>query len=216
VSDSRPCWQTIGVWGDVEPRCPELDRVIHCRNCEVFHRGGQRMFDREPPADYGIGWAEAIVQQRRDTRMQRVIVFRLAVEFFALTLQSLVRVVEWRGVRSVPHRRDETLLGLVNLEGELQLCVSLEALFDLPRFDVPAPSGRARMLVLGEGAPEFVVPVEEPVSLRDIALEELEAVPVTLGQSSSPYVRGLFTWRDQRVGLLDDELVLGALRRRLA
>ena len=37
------CWNKIGVWGNQE--CPELERVIHCRNCPVYSSAAARLLD---------------------------------------------------------------------------------------------------------------------------------------------------------------------------
>lgn len=210
-----PCWLTIGVWGREEPRCPELERVTHCHNCPVFHEGGRHLFDREPETGYGAGWVESLQRLRRDTRERPILVFRLAGELFALTLDALVAVSEWRPIRTIPHRRDETLLGLVNLGGELRVCVSLEVLFDLARPDPAVRPPKGRLLLIGRGAPEWAVPVEETVTMREVVLDDLVSAPATVQYSSSPYVRGMLEWRGRDVAVLDEELLLGALGRRV-
>ena len=181
----------------------------------MFHHGGLGLFDREPEPGYGAGWAESLERLKRDPRERPVLVFRLAGELFALTLDALVAVSEWRPIRTIPHRRDETLLGLVNFGGELQVCVSLEVLFDLPRPDPAARPPKGRLLVVGRHAPEWVVPVEETVTLREVVLDELVPAPTTVQHSTSPYVRGIFAWDGRDVAVLDEELLLGALARRV-
>lgn len=177
---------------------------------------GRAMFDREPPADYGIGWAEAMERLRPDPRERTVLVFRVGGERLALDLGAVASVSDWRVVRTVPHRRDPSLLGIVNIDGELQICVSLEALFDLPPPDLAQPAASARLLVLGRGSREWVVPVAEAIGLKQVVFEELSPVPSTLAKSTSPYVRGLFDMDGQNVGVLDEELLLASLRRRFA
>jgi chemotaxis-related protein WspD len=179
-------------------------------------RDVRALFDREPPPDYGIGWTDAMARLRQDPRERTLLVFRIGGERLALSLGAVVSVSGWRAIHSVPHRRDETLLGIVNIDGELQLCVSLEVLFDLPRPDIARPAPTARLLVLGHGAAVWVVPVTETIGLRQVVLEELSRVPATLQQSTSPYVRGLFESGEHHVGVLDDELLLGSLQRRFA
>ena len=35
------CWNQIGVQGDAT--CPELPKVVHCRNCPVYAAGGRAL-----------------------------------------------------------------------------------------------------------------------------------------------------------------------------
>jgi Magnesium chelatase, subunit ChlI len=39
--ERNDCWNQIGVFGD--GTCPELAKVIHCRNCPVYAAGGRSL-----------------------------------------------------------------------------------------------------------------------------------------------------------------------------
>ena len=74
------CWNKIGVWGDRE--CPELKRVIHCRNCIVYSSAAAQLLGAELPPDYLGHWAthfatEPIIQSRQ---MQAAFIFRVGAE----------------------------------------------------------------------------------------------------------------------------------------
>jgi chemotaxis signal transduction protein len=63
---------------------------------------------------------------------------------------------------------------------------------------------------------EWAVLVQDTLTLHEVSDDDLSAPPSTISASASPYVRGLFTWHDEHVGLLDEELVLATLGRRIA
>jgi chemotaxis-related protein WspD len=211
------CWTSIGVWGRGEPKCPELDRVVHCRNCEVFSAAARALLDREAPSGYGREWststAAALAEQQA---AEPTLVFRIGSELFALGVPWVAQVAERRAVRSLPHVRDEVLLGIVNVEGDLRPCVSLEVLFGQARPDVGASRPHGRLLVIGRERSEWAVPVDEALAIHRLPGGALEQVPATVARSSHPFLTGMFPWRGQRVGLLDADLVLGAIARRLA
>jgi chemotaxis-related protein WspD len=210
------CWKEIGVWAPTRPSCPELDRVTHCRNCDVFREAGRQLLDREPPDGYGRGWAESL-EALREAAGRPVLVFRVAGgELLALSASVLHEVLEWRPIRTVPHQREGLVLGLVSLGGELQVCVSIEALLDLPRPDPATRPPRGRLLAIGTRGTEWAVLAQEALTLHEVTEDDLAPPPSTVSASPSPYVRGLFTWHGQHVGLLDEELVLATLRRRIA
>lgn len=60
-----------------------------------------------------------------------VVIFRLHKEWLALKASIFKEVTELAVVRTLPHRSNETFLGLVNIRGELQLCISLHHLLGL-------------------------------------------------------------------------------------
>ncbi|MFM9961437.1 MAG: chemotaxis protein CheW [Planctomycetaceae bacterium] len=125
------CWNQIGVTGDRS--CPELQKHVHCRNCPVFTAAGQRLFEREPPAVYLAEWtkrlAEPEVVAERDTIS--VLIFRVGEEWLAFDIGLLVEIAEPRPIHTLPQRSNEILAGLVNIRGELELCVSLGGLLGI-------------------------------------------------------------------------------------
>ena len=77
------CWNRIGVFGD--KRCPQLERHIHCRNCEVYSAAAIALLDRygtqlEPDSNaYGQAEANAELGEQRS-----LLIFRLGEEWLAL------------------------------------------------------------------------------------------------------------------------------------
>jgi chemotaxis-related protein WspD len=218
TADGGRCWRSFGVWGDARPRCAALDRVVHCRDCEVFQAAGLELFDRELPDAYGGEWAEALATQMADERVPRtaVLIFDVGGELMALPLDAVVEIAEWRPIHSLPHKRDPVLLGVVNVGGELRLCASLGALFGDASAPRPGQADRGRLIVIGEGKPEWIVVADAALSVHRAALDAIEPPPATVDRSAVPFLRGIFTWRGRQVALLDAELVLAALRRRVS
>lgn len=211
------CWLTIGVWGRQEPRCSELPRVVHCQNCEVYQRAGRALLDYVPPEGYEAEWAGVVAGLLGEPVSTRegVVLFRIGGELFALPLEAVREVVAWRTIRTIPNRAD-AVLGLVNVRGDLHLCVSLEVLFDGKRPSLADVGPRARLLRIGDDTGEWAIAVEEVLGLPAVDAGSLRDVPVTLFKSGSAYVRGVFDYQGEPVGWLDVELLLAALRRRLA
>jgi chemotaxis-related protein WspD len=122
------CWKHIGVVGD--GTCPELAAVVHCRNCPVFVAAGMRLFEREPPADYVEEQTRLLARKEtaESSDTVAVAVFRIGEEWLAFAVDVVVEVCEPRIIHRIPHRSNDRLLGLVNIRGELQLCIGLGSL----------------------------------------------------------------------------------------
>src|SRR5437764_5192776 len=155
------CWHRIGVTGDRS--CPELIAFIHCRNCPVFAAAARTFFDRPAPEGYLTGWTRWLADSdglgprgqtqangdddEHDPLAQRegvsVLIFRLGGEWLAFRTRAVVEVTTPRPVHRVPHRSNRVVTGLVNLQGQAQLCVSMHGLLGV---DVPASSPRLVVL----------------------------------------------------------------------
>src|SRR5580698_2152106 len=138
------CWNKIGVTGDRS--CPELDTFIHCRNCPVYAAAARTFFDRPATEGYLAEWSrwlgssvaldvrgektgEADTGARAsDGEAVSVLIFRLGAEWLAFRTRAVAEVTTPRPVHRIPHRSNQVLVGLVNLQGQVQLCVSLRGL----------------------------------------------------------------------------------------
>ncbi len=208
------CWTRIGVWGD--NTCPELPRVSHCRNCDVYAASGRRLLDRPAPADYLETWTAVLADEKMASHAATLpyLVFRVGQTWLSFSASSLREITEPSVVRSVPHRPREILLGLVNVRGELHPCVSLHTLFGE---EAAAHRSRsARFLVARWEGEDWVFPVDQVDGMHDVNVKEIEPLPVTLTNVSVVYTQGLFHFADRTVAIIDEPLLFGALAQRIA
>src|SRR5712675_1968659 len=105
VENHEACWQSIGVYGNGE--CRELQKFVHCRNCPVYSHSALRLLDRPLPTDYRAEWAAHFAREQKHSPRTKTsaVVFRIDAEW----------------------------LGLVNIRGELLICVSLSRLLGLEK-----------------------------------------------------------------------------------
>lgn len=206
------CWAAVGTWGD--GTCPVLATAVHCRNCDVFANTGRQLLDREPPADYIRGWTTVLAEARKDDgdRHRVALVVSLGDSYYALPVSICREAMDAQPIRRIPHRSDDAVLGLVGIRGELRICLSLAAL----GLDDDGKGQHTKMVLLERDGREWVVPVGDIHGIQRFGDADVEPVPLTVSQSPNPFTIGLLRWQDRRVGLLDDELLLATLARRLS
>lgn len=208
------CWKRIGTWGDRS--CAELKTHLHCRNCPIYSAGATRLLDAEVSEAYLAAHARHYAESKREVRLRArsVVVFRVAQEWFALATEVFREVAPLRAVHSLPHRRDRIVLGLVNIRGELLVCVSLGAALGLA---AEAQRDRsARLAVVARESDRFVFVADEVAGLHRFDDADLGPVPATLAHAQATYTRGMINWRERPVGVIDDQLLFYSLNRSLA
>jgi chemotaxis-related protein WspD len=212
------CWQRIGVYGD--GKCPELPKFIHCRNCPVYSAAAHQLLDRPLPAQYRGEWTAHFAKKEQLVPPVRtsVVLFRINAEWLGLPARAFQEVAEHRAIHSLPHRRLEIVLGLVNIRGELLISVSLAKLLGLEKFTTrPKQSaGYDRLLVASWEGSRLVFPVDEVHGIHRFQASELREAPSTVSKANSTYTQGIFFWRDKPVGFLDPAPLFAALNRSLA
>ena len=164
-------------------------------------------------------WTEHFAQPKKLAAPARTsaLVFRINAEWLALPTQAFQEVAERRPVHSLPHRRQGIVLGLVNIRGELLICVSLGHLLGLER----TPSGQTRrrtydrLLVANWDGNRLVFPADEVRGIHRFQMSELKEPPATLAKSNLSYTQGLLPWQGRTVGFLDADLLFSSLNRSL-
>ena len=210
VADS--CWHRVGVWGDRS--CPELAKVTHCHNCPVFAAAGRRFLDAKPPRGYLDEWTARLAAPESADRGDElsVLVFRLGEEWLAMPIAALVEVTQPRAPHRVPHRGG-LLAGLVNIRGELHLCVRLDLLLGLARGEQTPDN--PRLVVIRRESEGWVFTADEVDQVHRFPVRELTPTPPTLSRAAARVTRGVVVKDGRAVGVLDEARVFHALAERI-
>jgi chemotaxis-related protein WspD len=218
------CWREIGISGDRS--CIELTTLIHCRNCSVYTRNARQIFDRPLPDEItelagssrldatpvNSDWSFAQSDPDDELGRNAVAIFRLEQEWFSLPATMFHSIVPWASPRPIPHRSNEFLQGLVNVRGELLLCVSLARLLELPKADRPSP--QHRLAIIEWEGDRWTFPVDEFQGIETIPPPTLLSPPATVLRASQTYTHSLLPWTDRTINCLDETLIFNALARK--
>ncbi len=208
------CWGTIGVTGDRS--CPELATFVHCRNCPVFFGAARELFEQPAPDGYAGSWTAIVAQEAPAvSEAMSVLLFRIGEEWLALETSLFAEVAELRPVHRVAHRSHTLVSGLVNIRGQLHLCVAMDRLLEVAPGRPKDARARAleRLAVLQSGAESWVFRVAEVHGVHRFEVRTLGPPPATLSAPLLAVTRGLFPWEGRRVGLLHGENLVAALRK---
>ncbi|MEO0795441.1 MAG: chemotaxis protein CheW [Verrucomicrobiota bacterium] len=176
-----------------------------------------RLLDRSPPEGYLDDWQQRLRDKEddHDRETQGVLVFRLFDEWLAIEAKIVKEITADASVHRIPQRTNEVLRGLVNVRGELQICVSLRSLLslrDTGEKHILSRRVHPRMIVFQGEDGAFVFRADEVYGVHPLEMDTLQDSPVTVSKAMATYTRGLFTLREIKVGLLDHELILHSLR----
>jgi chemotaxis-related protein WspD len=213
------CWNRIGVSGDMS--CPELKKHIHCRNCPVYSAAATDLLNRDLPANYLDECTRHVAQQKSEAAgdTQSVVVFRIGSEWLALPTAVFKEIVGIRSIHSLPHRRNGVVLGLANIRGELLVCISLRQILRLDETpetkNEKLRTAHARMLFIQHEGLRAVCPVDEVFGVHRFRPREIMPVPATLARATMTYTKGVISWPQGALGLLDEDLLFYTLNRGL-
>ncbi|HEB85860.1 MAG TPA: purine-binding chemotaxis protein CheW [Gammaproteobacteria bacterium] len=219
--DIEDCWNRIGVWARVGERCPELERVIHCYNCDVYSRASRSILEQDFPAEYQQEWTEVYAREERVRQpggYSSVVIFRLGEEWFALASRLIGEVARMKPIHRLPHVDSSIVKGLVNIRGELKICVSLGEVLGLEKVSLTRVGEHVvfdRIIIAHHDDGQFVFPVSEVHGIHHYQDENLGGVPVTVSKATATYTLGVLNWEDRCVACLDHELLFYSLNKKL-
>jgi chemotaxis-related protein WspD len=239
---STDCWNQIGINGDRS--CPELQTQIHCRNCPVFASAARTFFDRSAPDEYLTEWtqwlsgaggrqtaAADLLEGEEGTRVS-VLIFRIGDEWLAIRTPTVSEVTLPRPLHRIPHRSNAVLLGLVNLRGQLQLCISLRSLLGIEAAngqvevtaastekqadgsrDAAAAAGTRLVVIRDRDRSEiWVFPADEVLGVHRLPRAKLRSVSSSLANPEVSFSQAILSWQDRSVSFLDESRIFAALR----
>ncbi|MGO1068777.1 chemotaxis protein CheW [Lysobacter sp. CA199] len=191
---------------------------------DASHSAVARLLDRAP--DHGELQSATlhVAAREQDLRSltRTLFVFRLGSEWLGLPAAVADEVIEPRPIHGLPHRREGVVRGLVNVRGQLTVCVALEALLQLqPGAVAERPGARRnllskRLVVLSVHDQRLAFESDEVHGSHRYDPAAVGNVPATVALSGAPFSTGVLSMDGGRsVGLLDVELMIGAINRRL-
>lgn len=207
------CWNRIGVWRTGQERCPELDQIIHCRNCPVFSKIGRKLLKTEAPPEYRSEWTKILSSEKelKQMNLKSAFVFRAGSEWLALPSHLIQEVVNMGPIHSIPNIDSKSLRGLVNIHGRLQLCVSIGRVLGLERLERteeqldPEYISPERLVVVKQDDHIVAFPVSEVKGIVRYTQDMLKDPPITVSGSQAVYTVGILHMDNKDIGLLKDK-----------
>jgi chemotaxis-related protein WspD len=165
-------------------------------------------------------WAHMLAQAHAAVRAAdtiSVLIFRLHTAWLGLPTWVCKEVAELRAIHTLPHRSGRTLLGLVNIRGELQMCMSLSQLLGLEHTQASGETlghqAYKRLVVVEQAQDRWVFLVDAVHGVYDVPQDALQAVPDA--EAARPFMQGMLDWQGQEVGYLDPVPLFAALHREI-
>ena len=211
------CWSRVGVWGRAD--CAELTKHIHCRNCPVYSHAAAALLDGAIPGGYLEECTAHVAAPKQPLASAAfsLLVFRINAEWFALPMSVLDEVVERRPIRTLPHARSPFVKGIVNIGGQLLVCVSLTRLLELPGRTEQEKTMQTifeRLLVITAPGGRLAIPVSEVAGPARCQADDLRATPATIEHSPAHFTLAVWPWQQCRhdaTGLVMESIHIGVL-----
>jgi chemotaxis-related protein WspD len=194
----------------------------HSTYQEIKDKGTEaalRLLERTPDPDYLDSWTELLGRPKKtpDKSGVSVIVFRLGNDWLAIETHVFSEVLSYKNIHRIPHRTNATLMGLVNYQGTLKLCLNMHHFLSIVEEDdenIKKLQGKfQRMVSIEHNHEQWIFPVDEVHGIFRVDHDQIKKPPVNLSKSKVNYLRGMIEWHGKHVAYIDYELLFYGLRR---
>lgn len=191
VEKGERCWDSIGIYGS--GTCELLDTYEHCRSCPIYLFSGRQLFKKEVNSDFVNDWTKIYSQEKENSEEQKksLVIFRIQNEWFALDTALFQEAISNKLIHIVPSRTNQYLYGVVNVNGELFLSVSMESLLGLQRV-ANNDLANKKLLVLNIEEQKYCFPIDEFGAVISVKLDSLEDIPNTLEKIENNLIINVF------------------------
>lgn len=189
---------------------------------EATQARARTLLDRPLPPGYREEWARHFARSEEDVEqageLRSIVLFRLGAEWLGLPSDLCGEVAEPCRIQSLPHRRDDNVLGLVNVRGELLVCISLARLLGVA--EEAGSAGQLavfrRLMVIGHEERRVAFEADEVHGIHVFHESECRAVPATIARAMSHVTKAVLPWQGRSVGRLDETVLLDLIDRSIA
>ncbi len=216
IENTAKCWKEIGVWG--LSTCEKLDKYIHCRHCPEYSKAGRQLLNRPIEKKSISEWTKQFSKEKTETQdiTLSVVIFRIENEWLAIRTEYFQEIQEWRQSHSIPFRTNRVFKGIVNINGELLLCISASELIGVGNKGVNIVDlAKKRLIILKSENLRYVIEADEFIGVISISQEELQKTPSTISKSPKSLSVRLFNFKKLQIGLLDQDKLFNTIEEEL-
>ena len=219
LEKGEKCWDSIGVFGS--GICELLDDYHHCKNCPVYALGGRHLLEREISPDMIREWTSIIslpkVSESRDKTS--VVIFRIADEWLGLNTNVFQEAVVSKFIHYVPSRTNDFFHGIINVNGELLMCISLAKFLNLPAVIQESESGREKqfknILIVFDKNYRYAFPADEFFGVSSLSKDEMSNPPLTVSKADNTITKAIISHQNKKISIIDEEKLFALINRKV-
>lgn len=112
----------------------------------------------------------------------RVVIFRVAAQYYALDVMAIERVIRYVAPRTIPMASND-FSGVIDVEGRLVPVVDLR-----DRFGGEAGSANGRVLLVSDAGSVMGFVVDQVLEVRSVEASDVEPAPTAMVKGDGPVV----------------------------
>ncbi len=172
--------------------------------------------DQPIPAGRREEWAASLASVPNDGQpkaTQRLFLFRIHEEWFGVDPAVLAMTIPYVRPRQLPHQRGRVVEGMINADGRVILCLSMERFAGVvPKI---GPDSSRRLLVFSWQKWLFAMAVSEILGVEDVASDDGTSLPESANEALRKCARSIVLHKGRAVTVLEASPFIDQLKEAL-
>lgn len=215
----QKCWESIGVFG--AGVCELLDDYHHCKNCPIYAISGRNLFERDISPDLISEWTSIISLPKESESVNKtsLVIFRIADEWLGLNTNVFQEAVVSRYIHFVPSRTNEYFHGIINVNGELLMCISIAKLLNLPNIQRESIKDNDKLfknvLIIFDNNIRYAFPADEFLGVASVSNEDMTNPPLTVTKADNTITSAIILHKSKSVSIIDEQKLFSLINRKV-
>lgn len=177
-----------------------------------------RLLDQKSTDDYLLDWLKLLEETKKIHEtledILSFVLFRIYQTWMAIEARFFKEIASVRLVHRLPSVWSY-VKGVVNIRGEVLLCIKLDELIGLSKNSKPFLQNYPRVAVCEDPEKNWAFIIDEVFGVVHYKKEQVKVTKEEIFSVDKNYIKGFLPWNGKDIAVIDHELLSEALRRNL-
>ncbi|NLO20349.1 MAG: hypothetical protein GX121_10845 [Ignavibacteria bacterium] len=163
-------------------------------------------------------WTSQFSEEKEKTEDDSlgVLIFRVENKWLAIKADAFQEILDWKKTHSVPFRTNEVFKGIVNVNGELLLSISITGLLSIEKYkDSDIDLAKWKIIVIKKDQQRYAFEANEFIGVVKVPQSQIQKGRTTISESQNPFLVDTFSYQDIKISLIEQEQLFAAIEKEL-
>lgn len=177
-----------------------------------------KLISKEIQENYFEKWANQFSEEKEkiEDDSLAVLIFRVENKWLAMKTDVFHEILDWKQTHSVPFRTNEVFKGIVNVNGELLLSISITGLLFIEKYiDSDIDLAKRKIIVIKKDQQRYAFEANEFIGVVKVPQSQIQKERATISESQNPFFIDTFSYQGIEISLIEQEQLFAAIEKAL-
>lgn len=177
-----------------------------------------KLISKEMQENYFEEWISQFSEEKEkiEDDSLAVLIFRVENIWLAMKTDAFQEILDWKQTHSVPFRTNEVFKGIINVNGELLLSISITGLLSIEKYiDSDIDLAKRKIIVIKKNQQRYAFEANEFIGVVKVPQSQIQKERTTISESQNPFFIDTFSYQGIKISLIEQEQLFAAIEKAL-